>query len=75
MQEISFGENKFVRKCCTKIFSMMKFVYNLYTNWDSLEIQGDLFNRFYKYPCSLEIFPNSLQKDPLQVKSRLEIVK
>ena len=53
----------------------MKFVYNLYTNWDSLEIQDDLFNRFYKYPCSLEIFPNSLQKDPLQVKSRLEIVK
>ena len=72
MQEISFGENKFVRKCCIKIFSMMKFIYNLYTNWDSLEIQGDLFNRFYKYPCSLEIFPNSYKKIPYKLNQGLK---
>ena len=47
----------------------------LYTNWDLLEIQGNLLNRFYKYPCSFEGFLGNLQKGALEVKSRLEIEK
>ena len=43
----------------------------VFTNWDFLEIKGDLF----KYPWSFESFLNNLQKSALQVKSRPEIVK
>ena len=65
LPKILFSQNSLARKASPARFAQISYkntFYNevclLYTNWDFLEIQGDLLNRFCHYPCNFESFLN-----------------